>query len=124
MNTPFSPALPTQSPPVPPLPADSATGLPPGTRPVAESFAYDNIIVRNFAIATIVWGLIGMLVGVVAATQLVAPGANLGTPYTTFGRIRPLHTNAVILPLWATPFSWACIIRCSGSAKPACFPTG
>ncbi|GAB3560804.1 cytochrome-c oxidase, cbb3-type subunit I [Spirosoma luteolum] len=96
MNTQFSPALPTQSPPVPPLPADSATGLPPGTRPVAESFAYDNTIVRNFAIATIVWGLIGMLVGVVAATQLVAPGANLGTPYTTFGRIRPLHTNAVI----------------------------
>lgn len=69
---------------------------PPGQQPVIDRFAYDNTTVRNFAVATIIWGIIGMLVGVIAATQLFAPAANLGNQYTTFGRIRPLHTNAVI----------------------------
>ncbi len=61
-----------------------------------EQFNYDNKIVKYFGVATIVWGLVGMLVGILAATQLFLPEANLGNPYTTFGRIRPLHTNAVI----------------------------
>ncbi|MFD1629734.1 cytochrome-c oxidase, cbb3-type subunit I [Pseudopedobacter beijingensis] len=61
-----------------------------------DKFYYDNKIVRDFAIATMVWGIIGMLVGLLAATQLFSPAANLGSQYTTFGRIRPLHTNAVI----------------------------
>jgi cytochrome c oxidase cbb3-type subunit I/II len=61
-----------------------------------EQFSYDNRIVRNFAIATMVWGIVGMLVGVIVATQLFSPSMNLGNQYTTFGRIRPLHTNAVI----------------------------
>lgn len=61
-----------------------------------EKFNYDNKIVRNFAIATVVWGLIGMTVGLLIATQLFSPNMNLGSQYTTFGRIRPLHTNAVI----------------------------
>ncbi|SMD43591.1 cytochrome c oxidase cbb3-type subunit I/II [Aquiflexum balticum DSM 16537] len=61
-----------------------------------EQFSYDNKIVKYFGVATIAWGLVGMLVGVIAATQLFLPEANLGNPYTTFGRIRPLHTNAVI----------------------------
>src|SRR5210317_1051675 len=61
-----------------------------------ETFNYDNRIVKNFAIATAIWGIVGMLVGVIIATQLFEPLANLGNQYTTFGRIRPLHTNAVI----------------------------
>jgi cytochrome c oxidase cbb3-type subunit I/II len=61
-----------------------------------EKFAYDNAIVRNFAIATIIFGVIGMLVGLIAALQLVLPSLNLGIAETTFGRIRPLHTNAAI----------------------------
>ncbi|MBC7567626.1 MAG: cytochrome-c oxidase, cbb3-type subunit I [Pedobacter sp.] len=61
-----------------------------------EKFYYDNKTVRNFAIATIVWGIIGMTVGLLIALQLVKPAMNLGSQYTTFGRIRPLHTNAVI----------------------------
>lgn len=61
-----------------------------------EQFSYDNRIVRNFAIATMVWGIVGMLVGVIVAAQLFSPSMNLGNQYTTFGRIRPLHTNAVI----------------------------
>lgn len=61
-----------------------------------EKFSYDNKIVKQFAIATIVWGLIGMTVGLWAALQLVFPALNFNTSFTTFGRIRPLHTNAVI----------------------------
>ena len=61
-----------------------------------QKFSYDNGIVKNFGIATVVWGLVGMLVGVFIATQLYVPALNLGIPYTTFGRLRPLHTNAVI----------------------------
>lgn len=61
-----------------------------------EHFSYDNRIVKNFAVATIIWGIVGMLVGVIIASQLFAPVMNLGNQYTTFGRIRPLHTNAVI----------------------------
>ncbi|OGS89188.1 MAG: cytochrome C oxidase Cbb3 [Fluviicola sp. RIFCSPHIGHO2_12_FULL_43_24] len=61
-----------------------------------EKFSYDNKIVKQFAFATIIWGLIGMTVGLLAAIQLVWPIFNFETSYLTFGRIRPLHTNAVI----------------------------
>ena len=61
-----------------------------------EKFSYDNRIVRNFAIATVLWGVVGMLVGLIVATQLFAPVMNFANQYTSFGRIRPLHTNAVI----------------------------
>jgi len=61
-----------------------------------ETFSYDNKIVRNFAIATSLWGIVGMLVGVTIAFQMFLPSLNLGIPFTTFGRLRPLHTNAVI----------------------------
>jgi len=61
-----------------------------------ERFQYDDDIVRKFVWATLIWGLVGMLVGLIAALQLAFWKANLGVPYLTFGRIRPLHTNAVI----------------------------
>ncbi len=61
-----------------------------------ETYYYDNRIVRNFAVATIVWGIVGMLVGLTIAIELYYPALNLGIPYMTFGRLRPLHTNAVI----------------------------
>ncbi len=61
-----------------------------------EHFEYDNAIVRNFALASIIFGVVGMLVGLIVALQFVFPELNFGIPYTTFGRIRPLHTNAVI----------------------------
>ncbi len=61
-----------------------------------EKFQYDNKIVKAFIIASVVFGLVGMLVGLTLATQLFYPDANLNLPFTTFGRIRPLHTNAVI----------------------------
>ncbi len=61
-----------------------------------EKFSYDNKIVRNFAFATMFWGMVGMLVGLLIASQLFAPELNFSIPFLTFGRIRPLHTNAVI----------------------------
>ncbi len=61
-----------------------------------EKFYYDNAIVKNFAYATALWGVVGMSVGLLAALQLVFPSLNFGIAETTYGRIRPLHTNAVI----------------------------
>ena len=61
-----------------------------------DTFRYDNRIVRAFAIATVFWGLVGMAAGLLAATQLFWPAANLNLQFITFGRLRPLHTNAVI----------------------------
>jgi cytochrome c oxidase cbb3-type subunit I/II len=61
-----------------------------------ERFVYDDAIVRMFLMATLVWGLVGMLVGLVIALQLVNPAFNFLTPWLSFGRLRPLHTNAVI----------------------------
>lgn len=60
-----------------------------------ERFSYDNAIVRNFMYATVIYGIVGMLVGLTVALQLVFPILNF-SEYTTFGRLRPLHTNAVI----------------------------
>jgi cytochrome c oxidase cbb3-type subunit I/II len=61
-----------------------------------ETFKYDNRIVRAFAIATIVFGIVGFSAGLLIACQLFWPGLNLNLQFTTFGRLRPLHTNAVI----------------------------
>jgi cytochrome c oxidase cbb3-type subunit 1 len=57
---------------------------------------YTDDAVRWFALATILWGVVGMLVGVIIAAQLAWPQLNLGIPWLSYGRLRPLHTNAVI----------------------------
>lgn len=61
-----------------------------------ERFQYDNKIVKYFMIASVVFGVVGMLVGLIVATQLFIPEFNPLGQYTGFGRIRPLHTNAII----------------------------
>ena len=61
-----------------------------------QKFRYDNQLPKLFAVATIGWGAIGMLVGVLIAFQLAFPILNFGIEYTSFGRLRPVHTNAVI----------------------------
>jgi cytochrome c oxidase cbb3-type subunit I/II len=71
----------------------SADVIAPGTR--LDSFSYDDTIVRKFLWATIIWGLVGFLMGLIVAIQLAAPSFNLA-PWFAFGRLRPLHTNAVI----------------------------
>ncbi|HBD11439.1 MAG TPA: cytochrome-c oxidase, cbb3-type subunit I [Porticoccaceae bacterium] len=60
------------------------------------SASYNLRVVKQFAIMTVVWGIVGMLVGVVLAAQLVWPEMTLDIPWLHFGRLRPLHTNAVI----------------------------
>lgn len=61
-----------------------------------ETFSYDDQIIRWFIIATVIWGAVAMLLGVTIAFQLADWRVNLGLPWTTFGRLRPLHTNAAI----------------------------
>ncbi len=61
-----------------------------------EKFTYDNRITKCFANATILWGIVAFLVGLIAALELVFPSLNLGLQYISFGRLRPLHTNAAI----------------------------
>jgi len=62
----------------------------------AEHFYYDNKIVKQFGLATLFWGIVGMTVGVYIAFQLAYPSLSFGLPYLTFGRLRPVHTNAVV----------------------------
>src|SRR5688572_6041580 len=61
-----------------------------------EQFYYDNKIVKWFAYATLLWGVVGMIAGLYAAIQIYAPGVSMNFAPTTFGRVRPVHTNAVI----------------------------
>ena len=57
---------------------------------------YNYTVVRQFTLVTILWGIVGMGVGVLIAAQLVWPQLNFDTPWLTYSRLRPLHTNAVI----------------------------
>ncbi|HCJ30798.1 MAG TPA: cytochrome C oxidase Cbb3, partial [Pseudomonas sp.] len=70
---------------------------------------YNYEVVRRFTLMTLFWGVLGMGMGAVLAAQLVWPQLNLGLPWTSFGRIRPVHTNLVIFAfgggaLFATSF--------------------
>jgi cytochrome c oxidase cbb3-type subunit 1 len=57
---------------------------------------YNDTVVRQFAVMTVVWGIVGMAVGVLIAAQLIWPDMTAGIPWLSYGRLRPLHTNAVI----------------------------
>ncbi len=61
-----------------------------------EKFRYDDDIVRKFTVATLIWGVVGTLAGLYVALILVMPSLSFGLPFLTFGRLRPLHTNAAI----------------------------
>ncbi|MCC5860412.1 MAG: cytochrome-c oxidase, cbb3-type subunit I [Gammaproteobacteria bacterium] len=63
---------------------------------MSTSETYHDKVVRQFAIMTVVWGVVGMLVGVIIAAQLLWPALNFDIAWLTYGRLRPLHTNAVI----------------------------
>jgi cytochrome c oxidase cbb3-type subunit I/II len=69
-----------------------------------ESFAYDDDVVRKFLWATFLWGLVGMSVGLLIALELALPGLSGGLPWLGFGRLRPLHTNAVIFAFAGNAF--------------------
>src|SRR3970040_233318 len=63
---------------------------------MSNETTYNYKVVRQFSIATIVWGVVGMLVGVIIAAQLLWPELNLGIPWLSYGRLPPLHTTAVM----------------------------
>jgi cytochrome c oxidase cbb3-type subunit I/II len=69
-----------------------------------ETFSYDDEIPRRFLVATVVWGIVGMLAGLLLALQLADPAFNLGASWLSFGRLRPLHTNAVIFAFAGNAF--------------------
>ncbi|WP_374569213.1 cytochrome-c oxidase, cbb3-type subunit I [Ideonella sp.] len=66
------------------------------TASVPAQPVYSDTVVRGFALASVVYGIVGMLVGVLIAAQLAWPELNFGIPWLSYGRLRPLHTNAVI----------------------------
>src|SRR4249919_4167065 len=72
------------------------TAAPAQAEAVADGQTYNYKVVRQFAIMTVVWGIVGMLVGVLLAAQLMYPDLTFGIPWLSYGRLRPLHTNAVI----------------------------
>ena len=81
----------------------------PSASAVSSESGYNYDVVRKFTIMTLVWGGLGMLVGVILAAQLVWPALNFDLPWFSFGRIRPIHTNLVIFAfgggaLFATSF--------------------
>lgn len=61
-----------------------------------QQVEYNLKVVRQFAIMTVIWGIVGMSLGVLIAAQLIWPALNFDTPWLTYSRLRPLHTNAVI----------------------------
>jgi len=63
---------------------------------INPAYAYNYKVVRQFALMTVVWGILGMGMGVFIALQLVFPALNFDLPWASFGRLRPLHTNLVI----------------------------
>ena len=87
---------------------------------------YNYTVVRQFAVMTVVWGVVGMLVGVVIAAQLLWPELNFNVPWLSYGRLRPLHTNAVIFAfggsaLFATSYyvvQRTCHARLFSTASP------
>jgi len=81
---------------------------------MSETITYNDKVVRQFAVMTVIWGIVGMLVGVIIAAQLIWPDMTMGIPWLSYGRLRPLHTNAVIFAfggsaLFAT--SYYCVQR-------------
>ena len=61
-----------------------------------QKFYYDNKVVRKFIVATMLWGIVGMSVGLLLAFMFLFPNLTEGISWLSFGRLRPLHTNAVI----------------------------
>jgi cytochrome c oxidase cbb3-type subunit 1 len=80
----------------------------------SNGLIYNDAVVRNFAIMTVVWGIVGMLVGVIIAAQLIWPDLTYGIPFLSYGRLRPLHTNAVIFAFGGSALfasSYYCVQR-------------
>ena len=87
-----------------------------------DRFSYDDKTVKQFVWATILWGFVALLLGVFIASQLANWRLNFGLPWTTFGRIRPLHTNAAIFAFAGNAIFAGSITPRSGFSRPGCTP--
>ncbi len=101
-----------------PQPSRSTTGA------LLDRFSYDDDIVRKFLFATLLWGVVGMLVGLLIALQLANPMFNFNTPWLSFGRLRPLHTNAVIFAFAGNAFFTGCYYSTQRLLKTRMFSDG
>jgi cytochrome c oxidase cbb3-type subunit I/II len=88
--------------------AAPAGAVPRASAATLDRFSYDDDIVRKFLFATLIWGVVGMTVGLLIALQLANPIFNFNTQYLAFGRLRPLHTNAVIFAFAGNAFFMGC----------------
>ena len=75
---------------------------------VAAGDTYNYTVVRQFAIMTLIWGIVGMLVGAIIAAQLLVPDLTYGISWLSYGRLRPLHTNAVIFAFGGSALFTTC----------------
>jgi cytochrome c oxidase cbb3-type subunit I/II len=109
-----------------PSPTGFAAALPPraSTSALLDRFSYDDDIVRKFLFATLIWGVVGMLVGILIALQLANPFFNFNTPWLSFGRLRPLHTNAVIFAFAGNAFFTGCYYSTQRLLKARMFSDG
>ena len=103
----------------------AAAGAAPRVTSVAlDRFSYDDAIVRKFLFATLIWGVVGMVAGLLIALQLANPIFNLGLEWTSFGRLRPLHTNAVIFAFAGNAFFMGCYYSTQRLLKARMFSDG
>ena len=79
-----------------------------GNQPATAPAIYSDRVVRQFALMTILWGIVGMSVGALLAAQLIWPALNFDIAWLSYGRLRPLHTNAVIFAVGAAFHSHPC----------------
>src|SRR5690606_26383224 len=79
-----------------------ATGVRMSTTRSLTGETYHYKVVRQLTVMTVVWGFVGMLVGLFIAAQLAWPALNFDIPWPTYSRLRPLHTNAVIFAFGTT----------------------
>ena len=92
--------------------------------PLLDRFSYDDDIVRKFLFVTLIWGVVGMLDGLLIALQLANPAFNFNTSWLSFGRLRPLHTNAVIFAFAGNAFFCGCYYSTQRLLKARMFSDG
>ena len=87
----------------------------------STSECYNDHVVRLFLLASAVWGIVGMLIGMYAAAELTWPGLNLGIPWLTFSHIRPDHTFGVIFAFGGSALMGTCyyVVQRTGHARLA-----
>ncbi len=107
-----------------PAPRAAAVAAPRASAAMLDRFSYDDDIVRKFLFATLVWGVVGMLAGLLIALQLANPFFNFNTEWLSFGRLRPLHTNAVIFAFAGNAFFTGCYYSTQRLLKARMFSDG